>query len=166
MEGLAGHQRPLCSVMLTGTALLLALLILLVAVLYSSVGHGGASGYLAVMALVGAVVGAFMVRHPERLSMGFTIAGVGMGVYLLGLVAPRSLVPVWQGWMKFAHYLGLVVTGILLVSMWVGIVVPIGILVRLLKVKIMDMRFRAPVSTYWEERDPALHDFKLLERQW
>lgn len=37
----------------TSDSLLLAALILLAAVLYSSVGHGGASGYLAAMALLG-----------------------------------------------------------------------------------------------------------------
>ncbi len=40
--------------MLTTTALTLAALFLVVAALYSFVGHGGASGYLAAMALVGA----------------------------------------------------------------------------------------------------------------
>lgn len=39
--------------MTDGAALILTVLIFLVAVLYSSVGHGGASGYLAAMALVG-----------------------------------------------------------------------------------------------------------------
>src|SRR6266436_9156760 len=39
--------------MITGEALTLTVLILLAATLYSSVGHAGASGYLAAMALVG-----------------------------------------------------------------------------------------------------------------
>ena len=39
--------------MLTADALILAALILLAATLYSSVGHAGASGYLASMALIG-----------------------------------------------------------------------------------------------------------------
>ena len=38
---------------MSGDAVLLAALFLLVATLYSSVGHAGASGYLAAMALVG-----------------------------------------------------------------------------------------------------------------
>ena len=47
-------------------------LIVLAAALYSSVGHGGASGYLAVMALFG-MAPAFM--KPAALSMNVVVAG-------------------------------------------------------------------------------------------
>ncbi|MBI4716703.1 MAG: sulfite exporter TauE/SafE family protein [Planctomycetes bacterium] len=53
--------------------LLVAALILLVAVTYSSVGHGGASGYLAVMALVGV---APEVMKPAALLLNVLVAGI------------------------------------------------------------------------------------------
>lgn len=56
------------------SAILLTTLILLVAVLYSSVGHGGASGYLAVMALLS--VGPELMR-PAALVMNVLVAGIG-----------------------------------------------------------------------------------------
>lgn len=61
--------------MLISTALLLAFLILLVAVLYSSVGHGGASGYLAVMALVGVGV---EVMKPTSLMLNIVVASIAV----------------------------------------------------------------------------------------
>lgn len=57
-----------------GTTTLLALLVLLVALLYSSVGHGGGSGYLAMMALVGL---APELMKPTALSLNILVASIG-----------------------------------------------------------------------------------------
>lgn len=59
--------------MVTGDVLTLAAL-LLAAVLYSSVGHGGASGYLAAMALVGL---APEVMKPTALTLNVLVATIG-----------------------------------------------------------------------------------------
>src|SRR5437763_16013485 len=54
--------------------LLIALLIFVVAVLYSTVGHAGASGYLAAMALFGL---APAVMKPTALTLNIIVAIVG-----------------------------------------------------------------------------------------
>ena len=54
--------------------LLLSLLILLAAALYSSVGHGGASGYLAAMALFGL---APAVMRPTALCLNLLVSSLG-----------------------------------------------------------------------------------------
>ena len=59
--------------MTAASAVLLALLILCAAVLYSSVGHGGASAYLAVMALFGT---APAVMRPTALVLNLFVAGI------------------------------------------------------------------------------------------
>lgn len=53
----------------------LAVAILLIAALYSAVGHGGASGYLAVMALLGL---APEVMKPTALALNVLVAGLGL----------------------------------------------------------------------------------------
>lgn len=55
--------------------LLLALLFALVAVLYSSVGHAGASGYIAAMALVGL---APETIRPTALALNLLVGGIGL----------------------------------------------------------------------------------------
>ncbi|MEK7261085.1 MAG: sulfite exporter TauE/SafE family protein, partial [Pseudomonadota bacterium] len=55
------------------TSILLLILIALAALLYSSVGHGGASGYLAVMALLGV---APAVMKPAALVLNIFVAGL------------------------------------------------------------------------------------------
>jgi uncharacterized membrane protein YfcA len=61
------------------TLILLALLMGLAAALYASVGHGGASAYLALMALFG--VSATVMR-PTALALNLIAAGIGTFAYL------------------------------------------------------------------------------------
>jgi uncharacterized protein len=69
-------------------ALLLAVLILIAATLYSAVGHGGASGYLAAMALMG-VAPAEM--KPAALCLNILVAGIGSWRYLRAGYFQRKL---------------------------------------------------------------------------
>src|SRR5260370_11001372 len=59
---------------MTDAPLLLTFLILIAALLYSSVGHGGASGYLAAMALFGL---APAVMRPTALVLNLLVAAIG-----------------------------------------------------------------------------------------
>jgi hypothetical protein len=58
---------------------LLPLLLLLVAMLYSSVGHGGASGYLAIMALYGVAAG---TTRPTALLLNLAVSSIAAFQYL------------------------------------------------------------------------------------
>lgn len=57
------------------TELILALLLMLVAALYSSVGHAGASGYIAAMALLGF---APEQLRPTALALNLLVGGIGL----------------------------------------------------------------------------------------
>src|SRR5437762_12076915 len=65
--------------MLSTDSLVLAVLILLAATLYSSVGHAGASGYLASMALVGVAPESMKV---SALVLNVLVAALGSISYL------------------------------------------------------------------------------------
>lgn len=79
--------------------------------------------------------------------------------------APSLLYPFWKGWMKLAEGLSFVVTGFILVTSWLLIIVPMAIILRLIQKKVMDCRYKADVNSYWEERDSKKNDFKLLDKQ-
>ncbi len=73
----------------------LATLVFIAAILYSSVGHGGASGYLAAMALFGV---AAPVTKPAALVMNVAVAAIGTVRFgLRGLVPWRLLLPLCVG---------------------------------------------------------------------
>jgi len=72
-------------------SILITMLLFLVAVLYSSVGHAGASGYLAVMALVG--ISAEIMR-PTALALNIVVAAIAtVKFYRAGSFSWRLLLP-------------------------------------------------------------------------
>lgn len=89
-----------------GSIVLLALLILVSAVLYSSVGHGGASAYLAAMTLFGI---AAEVTKPAALVMNLGVAGVGTARFAAARLVPwKLLLPFLAGSVPTAFLGGLV----------------------------------------------------------
>jgi len=73
------------------TTLLIILAIFIVAVLYSSVGHGGASGYLAVMAFLPV---APEVTRPTALALNLFVASIGaVQFYRAGFFSWRIFLP-------------------------------------------------------------------------
>ncbi len=89
-----------------GALAALASLVALAAALYSSVGHGGASAYLAAMALFG-VPPALM--KPSALVMNLGVAGAGMLRFASASLVPwRLLAPLCAGSVPAAYVGGLV----------------------------------------------------------
>ena len=76
---------------MSDTELLLALLFLAVATLYSSVGHAGASGYIAAMALLGF---APEQMRPTALALNLLVGGIGLlRFWRGGFVRWRNVLP-------------------------------------------------------------------------
>jgi uncharacterized membrane protein YfcA len=82
------------------TVAVLALLIFALALLYSSVGHAGASGYLAAMALFGV---APAVMKPTALTLNIFVATIAtVKFYRAGCISWRLLLPFVAASMPFA----------------------------------------------------------------
>lgn len=96
-------------------------------------------------------------------SLLWAVAGIIFGI--LGYRAPRLVHPLWKGWMKLAHYLSLVMTFVIMLLTWTIGFVPMATILKVLRVKRMDLSYRAGAATYWESRDPKYDDFKRLEQQ-
>src|SRR5215207_669788 len=83
---------------------LLALLIFAAAILYSSVGHAGASGYLAAMALVGV---APEVMRPSALALNILVASIGaVSFYRAGWFSWSTFWPFAVGSIPLAFFGG------------------------------------------------------------
>lgn len=81
-----------------------SLLFLLTAMLYSSVGHGGASGYLAVMALAGFAPG---VMKPTALSLNILVSAIATArFYRAGCFSWKIFLPFALTAAPFAFYGG------------------------------------------------------------
>ncbi len=111
---------------MTSTDAVLALLIFVAALLYSSVGHAGASGYLAAMALLGV---APAVMKPTALALNILVAVVAFtkfyrsGAFSWTLLWPFAVASVpfaWLGgWITLpTHFYKPLVGGVLIYTAW------------------------------------------------
>ncbi len=111
---------------MTGEFVALAAAIFVVALLYSSVGHAGASGYIAVMTLFG--MGVEVIR-PTALALNILVAAIGFfqwwrgGHFLWSLFWPFALLSVpaafLGGWVHVpADYLKVLIGLVLWFSAW------------------------------------------------
>ena len=109
-----------------GEFVALAAAIFVVALLYSSVGHAGASGYIAVLTLFG--FGVEVIR-PTALTLNILVAAIGFiqwwrgGHFVWSLFWPFALLSVpaafLGGWLHVpAHYLKIVIGLVLWFSAW------------------------------------------------
>ena len=96
-------------------------------------------------------------------SLAWALSGIVIGI--LGYRAPRVLHPLWKGWMKLAHYLSLVMTFVIMSLTWTIGFVPMAMLLKVLRIKTIDLSYKSGATTYWETRDPKFDDFKRLEQQ-
>jgi uncharacterized membrane protein YfcA len=110
----------------SGEFLLLAAAIFVIALLYSSVGHAGASGYIAVLTLFG--FGVEVIR-PTALTLNILVAAIGFiqwwrgGHFVWSLFWPFALLSVpaafLGGWFYVpAHYLKILIGLVLWFSAW------------------------------------------------
>ena len=111
---------------MSGEFVALSAAIFLVALLYSSVGHAGASGYIAVMTLFG--LGIEVIR-PTALTLNILVAAVGFiqwwraGYFSWSLFWPFAVLSVpaafFGGWLHVpAHYLKILIGLVLWFSAW------------------------------------------------
>ncbi len=122
--------------------------------------------FAAIIAAIALCVVAFKhYRGTLTLELSLYITTLALVFYLVGRIKPIILYPIWKGWMWLGHALGIIMSSIVLGVGWIILMIPVAVLLKILSKKVMDLSFKAPVETYWEERTDRSNDFKLLERQ-
>jgi len=120
-------------------------------------------------ALFGAIcffVTAYKLYRGQSMGGAAIWFGVGAAFAMSGLWAPRLLHPVWKGWMKFAHYLSIVMTAVILSLIWCIGFLPVACMLKVLRIKRIDLSYKTAAQSYWEARDTKYDDFKRLELQY
>lgn len=80
---------------------------------------------------------------------GLAMIGIGLVFVLWSLAAPRSLLPVYRGWMRFGEGLGTVVSTVLLALLYYLVVTPVGWVMRLSGTDPLDRRVARGEGSYW-----------------
>jgi len=90
----------------------------------------------------------------------------GALLVVLGTAAPGVLRPVQRVWMGLAFAMGFVMTRVILTLVFVGMVIPIGFVMRLVGRDPLERKRDPTVPTYWRERPPDAPLAERLERMY
>lgn len=90
-----------------------------------------------------------------RRTAGLVMIALGALILLWSLVAPRSVRPLYRGWMRFGEGLGEVVSTVLLTLLYFLVVAPVGRVMRLTGTDPLDRRLARGEGTYWRRHAPA-----------
>lgn len=91
--------------------------------------------------------------------------GVAALLVLLGWLVPAALKPLNRAWFAFGMLLGRVVAPIAMGVVFFGVVMPIGLVRRLLGKDSLSLKTRPEAASYWVERDPPGPEPEHLKRQ-
>ena len=92
------------------------------------------------------------------------IAYCGAGFFVLGLIIPTLLKPIYILWMTFAVILGWVMTRVILSLVFYFIMTPIGLLTKLIGEDFLALK-RKKSDSYWNYRDSSLELNQDYEKQ-
>jgi carbamoyltransferase len=107
------------------------------------------AGFVAAPLLVlGALAGLLASRGVET-GVVWSLAGVGAVGSLLLLVLPHVRLPAYRGWLRVALPFGRLLTGALLTVVYLLVVTPIGLLLRLVGRDPLERRIDRGAATYW-----------------
>ena len=76
---------------------------------------------------------------------------------ILAIIKSKILTPFNIAWIKFGNLLGRIIAPIVLATLYFFVLTPIGLLLKLFKKDILNLRIKKDVKTYWLTRD-----FKIL----
>jgi len=89
----------------------------------------------------------------------------GSVLFVLGLVIPVILKPVYWIWMILAVILGWIMTRVILSLLFFIILTPIGLLARLSGNRFLDLKWDRSKDSYWNLRATRQQNFEEYEKQ-
>lgn len=102
----------------------------------------------------------------KSLAVTFSMLILSLILILLAKYFPLLIHPVWDAWIALGEGLGMVTSFLILSLTWIAMVIPMGLILRILGRKVMDTNFKEEKESYWLDKNPKDGDFKLLERQY
>jgi hypothetical protein len=86
-----------------------------------------------------------------HLTLGWIFAGLAVTLGPVGLLAPKAIRPIFIGWLAVAFPIGWIVSRVMLILLYFGLVVPFGLFFRLSGRDILHLKTKRQ-STYWASK--------------
>ena len=117
------------------------------------------------LVMAGGLGGLALVRFLWSGAVTWWLIGPAVLFVTLGLLVPVWLAPVRAVWMKLAAVLGYVNSRILLTILFIVLIVPTALVLRVLGRQPIRLRFRDGAVSYWRGRRPEEFAAGRMERQ-
>ncbi len=99
-----------------------------------------------------ALVGGLALGWGGSLSVVGPIGGVVAAISLVGVFVPSFIRPVFVGWMYAAYPIGLVISHLILASIYFLVITPVGVLIRAMGSDPIERRLDPSLDSYWVPR--------------
>lgn len=110
-----------------------------------------------------AIIGTFLIfRHKESYVWFYS---AGSLLLLTGIFAAGVLKPVYILWMKLALMLSWINTRLILLVIFYLIFTPVGLIIRLFKIDLLDKRIEKARDSYWKKGEGKEFLLQGYERQ-
>ena len=118
-------------------------------------------------ALLIAFLGLIAARsyHDGRPWLAVVLAATGSVLGLAGVVWPRTIRPVFIAWMRVVWPIGWLVSRVILATIFYAIITPVGVVFRMMKRDVLDLRRVTGRASYWQKK-PAASDKSRYLRQY
>ena len=121
-------------------------------------------GVLAVLGSVRLGLRAWDVWPPTWDTLSLSLLGVGLGLVILGLVAPACLRIPNRLWFKFGLLLGRIVNPVVLFVFYAVCIVPIGVAMRLFGYDPLRLKPDPNASSHWQPHEPSPLDEPMRQQ--
>ena len=110
-----------------------------------------------VIAIALGVIGSFVYVKFGNFDVVGWLWGIGLLFLILGFILPSVLRPVYRIWMLLAHFIGGIVSRVILIVLYYIVLVPIGLVLRLFGKDVLDQNFDKKRESYWIKKDLSNH---------
>ena len=118
-----------------------------------------------VIGIIVLALGVFRWWRHDFQQIPYILFPTGGTLFILGIVAPRVLQPVFKLWMKFAIAVNWVMTRVVLTTAFYLIITPTRVLVKIFSEDPLKRKLLPEAETYWEEPEDQPAEFERYLNQ-
>jgi membrane-bound ClpP family serine protease len=104
----------------------------------------------------------FWIYYSSQSVIGIIFFVVGALLFIFGLLLPNFLSGVYKVWMGLAFALGWIMSRVLLIILFYGVITSISFIARIFGKKFMDLKFKDGKDSYWVKKPDAKIDYSKM----
>ena len=104
----------------------------------------------------------FWIYYSSQSVVGIIFLSIGALLFIFGIFLPNSLSGVYKIWMGLAFALGWIMSRVLLIILFYGVITTISFIARIFGKKFMDLKFKDGKDSYWIKKPDTRIDYSKM----